>query len=378
MTAAAESLDANMMRRAIALAMKGRGAVEPNPMVGCVIARGDRILGEGFHQKYGQPHAEPNALAACSEDPRGATAYVTLEPCCHANKKTPPCVPALLKAGIARVVVGCEDPNPKVSGRGISQLREAGVQVDVGILEASCKQLIAPFIARTLHHRPYVTLKWAESADGKVAGPGGQRVQISSPGATRMIHQLRARSDAILVGINTVINDDPILTVREGAGGRNPIRYVLDRHLRIPLESRLIQTAREVPLIVGFGIDAPREKFDALASLGVHLFPAPFAGRVLVDLYTRLVTHLIVEPGPTLAASLLREKWIDRVWVIRSPRSINDPTAPSAVSVPFPWTHSTKVEGDTVSEHLNPESDVFFSPDKSADFLQLAEQRASS
>ena len=375
MTSAAPSLDEQMMRRALSLAIQGRGSVEPNPMVGCVIARGERVIGEGFHQKYRQRHAEPNALAACTEDPRGATAYVTLEPCCHFDKKTPPCVPVLIKAGLSRVVIGCEDPNPRVSGRGIAQLREAGVQVDKGILEASCKQLIAPFIARTVHQRPYVTLKWAQSADGKVAGPGGKRTQISSPGATRMVHQLRARSDAILVGVNTVISDDPQLTVREGVGGRSPIRYVLDRHLRIPLISRLVRAARDGPLFVGCTTDAPVERRFALEELRVNIFAAPYPDRALEHMHSLGFTHLLVEPGPTLAASFLKEKWVDRVWLIRSPRSINDPTAPSAVAVPFPATHSTEVDGDIVSEHLNPASDIFFSPDKSADFIQLAESR---
>jgi len=171
-----ESQDERFMRRAMELAARGRGAVEPNPMVGCVIVRDGRVIGEGFHRKFGEAHAEPTALAACVESPRGSTAYLTLEPCCHVGKKTPPCVPRLIDAGVARVVVGCLDPNPKVSGKGVEQLREAGIEVTVGVLEAEAKQLIAAFFALVKYGRPYVTLKWAESADGKVGGPPGERL----------------------------------------------------------------------------------------------------------------------------------------------------------------------------------------------------------
>src|SRR4051812_14976122 len=218
---AAHDFDEQMMRRAIRLAMNGRGRVEPNPMVGAVIAKGDRVIGEGFHAQFGGPHAEPAALASATESPQGATAYVTLEPCCHTNKKTPPCVPALIGAGIARVVCGCVDPNPDVNGKGLDQLRAAGVSVDVNVLEDPAKQLLAPFIARTVYDRPYVTLKWAETADGKVAGLGGKRLQISNEQSSAIVHTLRARSDAIVVGVNTVIADDPLLTARAGSGSAN-------------------------------------------------------------------------------------------------------------------------------------------------------------
>src|SRR5947207_1217269 len=205
MAGSASDFDTQMMRRAVRLAMNGRGRVEPNPMVACVLTRDGRVIGEGFHEQFGGPHAEPTALVSVTESPQGATAYVTLEPCCHTNKKTPPCVPALIDAKIARVVCGCVDPNPSVNGQGLDQLRAAGIAVDVNVLEDPAKQLLAPFIARTVYDRPYVTLKWAESADGKVAGAGGKRVQISNPPATKLVHELRGRCDAIMVGINTVI-----------------------------------------------------------------------------------------------------------------------------------------------------------------------------
>src|SRR3954462_1050130 len=158
MTATSPELDEQFIRRAIRLAMNGRGRVEPNPMVGCVIVKDDRVIGEGYHTEFGGPHAEPTALANCTESPAGATAYVTLEPCCHLNKKTPPCVPRLIEARVARVVLGAIDPNPDVSGQGIAQLRDAGIEITTGVLERECLQLAAPFHARTSHHRPYVTL----------------------------------------------------------------------------------------------------------------------------------------------------------------------------------------------------------------------------
>ena len=163
--------DEQFLRRAVRLAMNGRGGVEPNPMVGCVVVKDGRVIGEGYHGQFGGPHAEPTALDACTESPTGATAYVTLEPCCHTDKKTPPCAPRLVREGIARVVVGCLDPNPKVNGNGVRLLRDACVRVDGPVLEAECKQLIAAFLKRVGGRRPYVTVKWAESADGKVGGP---------------------------------------------------------------------------------------------------------------------------------------------------------------------------------------------------------------
>src|SRR5688572_29861014 len=201
MDADEKSLDERFMRRALELAARGRGSVEPNPMVGCVIAREGRVIGDGYHEQFGGPHAEREALAACRESPRGATVYVNLEPCCHINKKTPPCVPALIEAQVSRVVVGCVDPNPDVSGKGVEALRAAGMEVKVGVLEADSKQLNAAWYARVNLGRPYVTLKWAQSADGKVAGPGGERKQISNELSMKVVHELRARSDAILVGI---------------------------------------------------------------------------------------------------------------------------------------------------------------------------------
>jgi diaminohydroxyphosphoribosylaminopyrimidine deaminase/5-amino-6-(5-phosphoribosylamino)uracil reductase len=365
-------VDTTYMRRAIRLAMNGRGRVEPNPMVGCVIVKNDRVIGEGYHQQFGGPHAEPNALASCVESPAGATAYVTLEPCCHTNKKTPPCAPALIAAKIGRVVVGCLDPNPEVNGNGLRLLREAGIEVDGPLLEAEAKQLIAPFLARVNQKRPYVTLKWAETADGRIAGPGGRRMQISNHRSSGIVQELRARCDAIVIGINTVLTDDPLLTARGIAGARPLRRYVLDRHLRIPLESRLVQTARQVSTVVGCDVDAfSGSKRQMLLDEGVEVLPMPWLERLMVDLYCRYVTHAVVEPGPILARAFFDEGKVDRLWVIQSPKSAGEDSGPTRAAIPqeFVVTGELNADGDRLIEFLNPRSAAYFAPVPSADFV---------
>jgi diaminohydroxyphosphoribosylaminopyrimidine deaminase / 5-amino-6-(5-phosphoribosylamino)uracil reductase len=430
-------LDVKMMRRAIALAMRGRGRVEPNPMVGCVIVRDGRVIGEGFHEQFGGPHAEVNALAACAQSPggtEGATAYVTLEPCCHTNKKTPPCTPRVIEAKLARVVVGSVDPNPDVNGQGLDQLRAAGIAVTQGVLEESCKQLLAPFIARVVYDRPYVTLKWAETADGKVAGAGGERLNISNPRSWRMIHELRAASDAVLVGINTVINDDPLLTARNvggeatgiapraiggdatgaavrtadptgrvgsgevmtraGGGGDAPritprplIRAVLDARLRIPMSSKLVRTARQSRVFVHYDrylMDAEREKARQLREAGVEPFIAGSThdglrlDEVLNNLEGFGATHVLVEPGPTLARSFFNHETLtDRVWLIVSPKKSGDVAAVAGVGVPANYVKTGEVDldGDRLIEFLNPASPLFFSGEASADFVRVLNEK---
>jgi diaminohydroxyphosphoribosylaminopyrimidine deaminase/5-amino-6-(5-phosphoribosylamino)uracil reductase len=382
----ASDFDIRMMRRAIALAMRGRGHVEPNPIVGCVIVKEGRVIGEGFHEQFGGPHAEPNALASCTESPEGAAAYVTLEPCCHADKKTPPCTPRLIEAKLARVVVGSVDPNPDVNGKGLDQLRAAGITVTPGVLEESCKQLLAPFIGRVVYDRPYVTLKWAETADGKVAGPGGERLQISNARASRVVHELRAASDAILVGINTVINDDPLLLPRDVPTTRRIIRAVLDARLRIPMSSKLVRTARQSRVFVHFDrhlMDAEREKVRTLREVGVEPFisGSTHAGLRLDEVVNNLaafdVTHVLVEPGPTLAGTFLDTgDLVDRIWLIRSPNRAADVASVAGVGVPANYlrTGEADLDGDRLIEFLNPASPLFFSAEPSADFVKLQEK----
>ncbi|HEV7302513.1 MAG TPA: bifunctional diaminohydroxyphosphoribosylaminopyrimidine deaminase/5-amino-6-(5-phosphoribosylamino)uracil reductase RibD [Tepidisphaeraceae bacterium] len=377
-------IDAEFIRRAIGLAQSARGRVEPNPMVGCVIVKDGRIIGQGCHQQYGGPHAEPNALAACSESPTGATAYVTLEPCCHLNKQTPPCAPRVIAAGIARVVYGCLDPNPDVNGRGVAMMRHAGVQVDGPVLEAACKQLIAPFIARTMLRRPYVTLKWAETADGHVAAATGEpRLKITGPVADRVVHALRARCDAIAVGTNTVLADDPLLTARDVSPARPLLRVVLSNTLKLPIESRLVASAGEHAVIVfcaqSAADTAPRTVAE-LQQRGVEVIALPtrdenrfsFAD-VLTTLHARRVTHLLIEPGPTLARHMIPRNQVDRIWVFRSRAAMIETRGLPASPIPadYALTGQCELGSDLLSEYLNPHSAAFFAADPSAD-LRLA------
>lgn len=373
--------DQQMMRRAIRLAMNGRGRVEPNPMVAAIIVKDSRVIGEGFHAQFGGPHAEPTALSSLTDSAEGATAYVTLEPCCHTNKKTPPCVPALIEAKLARVVVGCVDPNPDVNGQGLEMLRAAGIDVEVNILEDPAKQLLAPFIARTVYDRPYVTLKWAETADGKVAGRDGKPMRITNEKTTRLVHQLRARCDAIMIGIGTALIDDPLLTARDVPDPRPLARVVLDSQLRLPMESKLVRTARQTRLLVEFDrrlAEAERDKLNALQQAGVQPFMVErrFDGLNLEQVLSPLAhfgaAHVLVEAGPTLANSFFHEQTLaDRVWLFRSPNAINEPTAPAGVGVPANYvkTGEIDIDGDLLSEYLNPNSPVFFAAEPSADFV---------
>lgn len=382
------------MRRAIRLAMNGRGRVEPNPMVGCVIVKSGQVIGEGYHQQYGQPHAEPNALASCTESPEGATAYVTLEPCSHPNKQTPPCAPRLIEAKLARVVVGCIDPNISVHGAGIERLRKAGIEVSLGMLEASCRQLACAFMARWLQARTYITLKWAQTADGKVAAAGGRRLQISNERSQRLVHELRSRCDAIMVGINTVLADDPLLTARGVTPVRALTRIVLDRDLRIPLDCKLVKSLRdpvqaevinrrplqqENELYVNTSAKAAQRNPIKVAQLterfvSVEEAPVNHDGKLSLSHMMRglyLATHLLVEPGPTLARSFLETGLADRIWVFRSPKRVDELSAPSAAEIPAHYVETGHIdlEGDTLSEYLNPRSPVFFAAEPSADLV---------
>jgi diaminohydroxyphosphoribosylaminopyrimidine deaminase/5-amino-6-(5-phosphoribosylamino)uracil reductase len=379
MSADTSQIDESMMRRALRLAMGGRGSVEPNPMVGCVIVQQGRVIGEGFHQRFGGPHAEREALAACREPAVGATVYVTLEPCCHVGKKTPPCVPALVDAKVGRVVVGCVDPNAAVSGRGVAQLRAAGIAVTAPLLEASARQLIAPYV-KHLGGLPYVTLKWAQTADGRVAGPGGTRLQITGPRSTQLIHRLRACSDAIMIGIGTLLADDPLLTVRGVTQRRRLLRIVLDTYLRTPPEARLISVDPQDVLIL-CGRDAPADKRQSIERHGAKVIAIAADGSSRLSLHDALkrvadlgVTHLLVEPGPTLAGSLLSQGLADRLLVSRCPR-VTAGNGPAAPRIPGGYieTRRLDVDGDLVSEHLNAAGPAYFAPDPSADMVLAGE-----
>jgi diaminohydroxyphosphoribosylaminopyrimidine deaminase / 5-amino-6-(5-phosphoribosylamino)uracil reductase len=372
--------DADLMRRAIELAIRGRGRVEPNPMVGCVLVRDGRVIGEGYHEYFGGPHAEANALAKCA-DAAGATAYVTLEPCCHTNKKTPPCTSALIAAKVSRVAAACADPNPPVAGKGFAEIQNAGINVETGLLEGEAKQLNAAYFKLLSQRRPYVTLKWAQTADRRIAGAGGKRLAISDAASLEAVHRLRSRCDGILVGIGTVLADDPVLKVRVANPSRVPVRIVLDSELRIPLESQLAKTAAASPVLVCSGEKAVAQKAELVSELksrGVDVLPIPTATSgglsltyLLEELGARKMTHLLVEPGARLARSFLRENLADRVWIFRSPMRVDEGVLEPA-KVEYPKTGAIDFDGDELSEYLNPKGAAFYSMQKSTD-LRLEE-----
>lgn len=275
MTARFHQPDADFLQRALRLALRGEGRVEPNPMVGAVLVRNGRVLAEGWHRRFGGPHAEIEALRACAarhgaDAARGATCYVTLEPCCH-HGKTPPCTDALIAAGAARVVAAMRDPFPDVAGRGIRLLRRAGVSVEVGLLQEQAAWINRAFVHRVTTGRPWVTLKWAQSLDGKIATQAGASRWISSEASRREAHRLRGRMDAVIVGVGTVLADDPELTCRHVRPRRVATRVVLDSQLRTPHTAKLVRTARQTPTLIFTSAAAPSSRRRALERAGCEL-----------------------------------------------------------------------------------------------------------
>jgi diaminohydroxyphosphoribosylaminopyrimidine deaminase/5-amino-6-(5-phosphoribosylamino)uracil reductase len=324
--------DARFMALALALGQRGLGRTWPNPAVGAVIVRnegaGPIIVGRGWTQPGGRPHAETEALQRAGEAARGATLYVTLEPCSH-HGKTPPCADAIVAAGVARVVSAMVDPNPEVSGAGHWRLAEAGIVVEVGVGAEEAARAHAGHIRRLRDGRPHVLLKLAVSADGKAGLAGRRPAVITGEAARARVHGLRAISDAVLTGIGTALADDPLLTCRlPGMTERSPIRIVLDSALRLRPESRLAATAREVPLWIVAGEGAPTKRPEALQQLGAEVLRgASSAGRldlaaVLRDLAERGITRLMVEAGPILATAFLAADLVDEAVLLRAPNSI--------------------------------------------------------
>ena len=318
------------MRRALRLAIRGRGRVEPNPMVGCVLVRRGRVIGEGWHRRFGGPHAERDALRRCNGSPRGATAYVTLEPCCH-HGKTPPCTDALIEAGVSRVVAAVVDPFAAVRGRGIRTLREAGLRVDVGVCQAEAEALHAPFFKLRRTGRPWVILKWAQSLDGKIATHTGDSQWITGPAARREAHRLRGRVDAVLVGIGTVLTDDPDLTCRHVRPKRIATRIVLDGRLRIRRRAKLVRTARQTPVLIATTRTALRERrstADWLGSAGCDVIALPGRrGRIdlpalLDELGRREITNVMVEGGGEVLGAFFDQGLADEALVFVAPKLI--------------------------------------------------------
>ncbi len=326
--------DLKFMTLALELARRGEGRVEPNPMVGCVLVKGHRVVGRGWHQRFGGPHAEPRALRAAGSHARGATAYVTLEPCDH-HGKTPPCAEALIAAGVARVVVAARDPHDIVAGRGIRRLRAAGVRVDVGCLRREAERLIRPFATFVSQHRPYFILKWAQSLDGKIATRTGDSKWISAAVSRRHAHELRARVDGVLVGVGTVLADDPDLTARLAPPRRTAVRIVLDSRLRTPRDSRLVKSARRVPTLLVTREPAARSVHaKALARAGCEIW-ALSPTRHGLDLralarrlHQRGMTNILVEGGGQVLGSFVELGLADEAHVFVSPRFIGGRSAP--------------------------------------------------
>jgi len=327
--------DASYMDRALALAERGAGGAEPNPLVGCVIVRDGQIVGEGWHDQYGGPHAEVNAILAAGEQARGATFYVTLEPCSHFGK-TPPCSRAVIAAGAKRVVVAQRDPFPAVAGSGIDELRAAGIEVEVGIRESAARQLNAPYLKLLAARRPWVIAKWAMSLDGKIATRTGDSRWISGEASRREVHALRGRVDAILVGRGTAERDDPLLTARP-PGRRVATRVVVDRLARLPVQSQLVRTAREAPTLVVVGSQAPATRRRELQLHGCEVLEiaapndAEFLCAMLDDFGARRWTNLLVEGGAALLGSLCDERLCDELHVYVAPKLIGGAGAPGAV-----------------------------------------------
>jgi len=385
------------MRRALSLARRGIGHVEPNPPVGCVLLRAGVVIGEGYHRQFGQAHAEVDALRDAAQrghDPRGATAYVTLEPCSHFGK-TPPCCQALIAAGVARVVAAIGDPSPHVAGQGFAALRTAGIEVHVGVLEDEARHLLGPFLKRLQTGRPWVIAKWAMSLDGKLATHSGHSQWISGPAARQIVHQVRGQMDAILVGIGTALADDPALTARppdntgtaaapcchtpptlppadqpptdqpptaqppagsiHAAPHRRATRVVVDRHLRLPLTSQLVQTAQHCPVLLACAPTADPARRAALMAAGVEVWSPPlpaettaavdphsvppstdfdYAGLVhqlLCQLAARGMTRVLVEGGGDLLGNLFDQGLVDEVYVFVAPKILGGTDAISPV-----------------------------------------------
>lgn len=317
-------LDQRYLRLALRLAVKGAGRTSPNPLVGAVLVRDGRVVASGYHRRAGDDHAEIVALKRAGSEARGSTLYINLEPC-HHQGRTPPCTLSLIHAGVRRVVAGMVDPNPLVAGKGFRRLRRAGIEVDVGLLGEECRRLNEAFVKYITRRVPFVVLKLAASLDGKIATFTGDSRWITDDSARLYVHRLRNQVDAVLVGIGTVLADDPQLTCRL-PGGRNPLRIVLDRRLQIPLSARVLRGAEPEKTIVVTGPRAARRKISRLEGLGAQVWKLPFSpwGISLSSLLKRLgrmgLLSVMIEGGADTAGRALREKVVDKILFFYAPK----------------------------------------------------------
>jgi len=323
------------MERALALAKKGVGHVNPNPLVGAVIVKDDIVIGEGYHECYGDAHAEVNAFKNCRESPAGATMYVTLEPCSHYGR-TPPCVDAIIEKKIARVVIGSVDPNPLVAGRSVTKMKEIGIEVEIGVLERECNELNTIFFHYITHKKPYVVMKYAMTADGKIATRTGKSKWITGEKARKRVHEDRNLHTGIMVGVGTVIADDPMLDCRLEEG-RNPIRILCDTTLRTPITARVIQTASEIPTILATTC-ADIAKHRPYLDQGCQIMVVSEHDgtidlkRLMMQLGEAGIDSILLEGGATLNASALKADIVQKVQTYIAPKLFGGASAPTPVA----------------------------------------------
>lgn len=340
------------MRRAIELAKKGGGYVHPNPLVGCVVVNDGAIIAEGYHEKYGEYHAERNALTRCNTETKGASLYVTLEPCCHYGK-TPPCTEIIIEKGIKKVFVGILDPNPLVAGKGVKMLQEAGIEVEVGLCENEIREMNKVFLKYITTKKPYVIMKTAMTLDGKIAAHTGDSKWVTNEESRKMVHELRSELAGVVVGIGTVLADDPMLTCRLEGNHHQPVRIVVDSNLRIPVDSQLVKTAREYRTIVATTVISTeaerngeisfncRRFLDSLRSLemtGVEVLECQSKNNhvdindLMIKLGSMGIDSLLLEGGGTLNAAFLEAGCVDEVWTFIAPKIIGGEGAKTPVS----------------------------------------------
>lgn len=322
------------MQRAVDLAKRGEGTVEPNPMVGCILVRNDQIIGEGWHESFGGPHAEVNAIESVKSsnnssssdttDLSDTTAYVTLEPCSHVGK-TGPCTSALIQSNVSRVVIACMDPNPLVSGKGVEQLRNAGIEVTTDVLATESAHVLAPYFKRTLQKKPWVIAKWAMTIDGKIATSSGDSKWISNENSRAIVHQIRGRVDAVMVGIGTALADDPMLNARP-TGNRIATRVVIDSLARMPIHSKLVQSANQFPTLIAVGPKSDPAAVKRLKDSSCSIFKSESAdandrlNELLTHLAEQGMTNVLVEGGGQLLGSLNDIGQIDEIHTFIGPK----------------------------------------------------------
>lgn len=328
-------IDEKYMSIALSLSLKGKGHVSPNPIVGALIVKDNVIIGEGYHEKYGEAHAEINAFKNAVEDVKGSTMYVTLEPCSHYGK-TPPCAEEIIKKKINRVVIGTLDTNTLVSGRGVKMLKEAGIEVEVGVLEEECMKANEVFMKYIINKEPFVVMKSAMSLDGKIATATGKSKWITGEKARKKVHLLRKELTAIMVGVNTVINDNPELTCRI-EGGVNPIRIIVDSNIRIPLESKVLQTAKNIKTIIATTEKVDKHKVKLIEGLGAQVIKVKSKGgrvdlkKLMKILGEEKIDSILLEGGGNLNFSALNEGIVDKVQIYIAPKIIGGEKAKGVV-----------------------------------------------